>query len=362
MGRGAWRRTEALAPLKETFDTTLRIRLAHLSFRRPRLRIQCLRRWCWCDALFMSPPAWSSCSPDRRSPLHGIRDAEFWATTDFLYDPAEQLFFRDSRFFERRDDRAASNSGAAATAGCLPASPHPRLLPKDDPTRPIEGVPRNGGEAEGAAETGRLLAALLASARRNSPPEPAAPASTFTARLGHQRGFVRRSEYEPRSTGWHALARAVQADGRLGWVQQVSDRPKAWPKRYAVLRRRRVPARRLRHLRFVSFASTVTLRTVTVRAMNIKAGSLLALALLASTTSNDSCAQDATPLPDSFRKWKPIIDARMRAEFVDQTPFVEDADAGTLRLRAGFETGKAWDTTLLAEGEFVDAVRGRLSP
>jgi hypothetical protein len=87
--------------------------------------------------------------------------------------------------------------------------------------------------------------------------------------------------------------------------------------------------------------------------MNIRAGSLLALALLASTTSNDSCAQDATPLPESFWTWKPVIDARMRAEFVDQTPFVEDADAATLRLRAGFESGKAWNTTLLAEGEFV---------
>ncbi|MGH8803017.1 MAG: glycoside hydrolase family 88/105 protein, partial [Casimicrobiaceae bacterium] len=27
--------------------------------------------------------------------------------------------------------------------------------------------------------------------------------------------------------GWAALARAVAKDGRLGWVQQVSDRPDA---------------------------------------------------------------------------------------------------------------------------------------
>ena len=25
--------------------------------------------------------------------------------------------------------------------------------------------------------------------------------------------------------GWQALQRAVEADGRLGWVQQVGDRP-----------------------------------------------------------------------------------------------------------------------------------------
>ena len=27
--------------------------------------------------------------------------------------------------------------------------------------------------------------------------------------------------------GWNALARAVAKDGRLGWVQQVSDRPES---------------------------------------------------------------------------------------------------------------------------------------
>ena len=27
--------------------------------------------------------------------------------------------------------------------------------------------------------------------------------------------------------GWAALAGAIQPDGRLGWVQQVSDRPEA---------------------------------------------------------------------------------------------------------------------------------------
>lgn len=96
--------------------------------------------------------------------------------------------------------------------------------------------------------------------------------------------------------------------------------------------------------------------------MDSKAGSLLALALLGSTTWNDSCAQDATPLLESLRTSKPIIDARMRAEFVDQTPFAEDAEAATLRLRAGFESGQAWNTTLLAEGEFVTPFDGNYRP
>jgi hypothetical protein len=35
-----------------------------------------------------------------------------------------------------------------------------------------------------------------------------------------------RDQYEPVvRRGWSALQRAIQPDGRLGWVQQVSDRP-----------------------------------------------------------------------------------------------------------------------------------------
>ncbi len=96
--------------------------------------------------------------------------------------------------------------------------------------------------------------------------------------------------------------------------------------------------------------------------MNVNAASMLALAVFGGTTWTDSCARDATPPLESFKTLKPIIDARMRAEFVDQTPFAEDADATTLRLRAGFESGQAWNTTLLAEGEFVTPFDGDYRP
>ncbi|HKE96443.1 MAG TPA: hypothetical protein VKB34_19195, partial [Povalibacter sp.] len=44
---------------------------------------------------------------------------------------------------------------------------------------------------------------------------------------------------------------------------------------------------------------------------------------------------------------------RLRFEDVDQDPMTNQAEALTLRARLGFETGKAWETSLLAEGEFV---------
>ena len=54
--------------------------------------------------------------------------------------------------------------------------------------------------------------------------------------------------------------------------------------------------------------------------------------------------------PAMAQEMKPIVDARLRYEGVDQAGFAQDADALTLRLRAGFEL-KQGDFTLLAEGE-----------
>ena len=97
------------AAASATFDAILRKPpVAHLSFviAKDYESTECLRRWCWCDALFMSPPAWLELAhrPAIRVTATS-RMAEFWATTDFLYDPVEKLYFRDSRFFERRDDK-----------------------------------------------------------------------------------------------------------------------------------------------------------------------------------------------------------------------------------------------------------------
>jgi rhamnogalacturonyl hydrolase YesR len=39
-------------------------------------------------------------------------------------------------------------------------------------------------------------------------------------------GLLPRAQYAPAiRKGWSALVRSIQPDGRLGWVQQVSDRP-----------------------------------------------------------------------------------------------------------------------------------------
>jgi len=69
-------------------------------------------------------------------------------------------------------------------------------------------------------------------------------------------------------------------------------------------------------------------------------------------------AVDLSPVSGAIAEAKPIFDARLRHEAVDQTPMAEEADAQTFRVRAGVETGKAWSTSLLIEAEVVAHVGG----
>lgn len=67
----------------------------------------------------------------------------------------------------------------------------------------------------------------------------------------------------------------------------------------------------------------------------------------------------ANPISGALGETKPIIDARWRYEWVDQTGVKDTANAEVMRLRLGAETGKAWGTALLVEGEFVTPLSTR---
>jgi alginate export protein len=64
-------------------------------------------------------------------------------------------------------------------------------------------------------------------------------------------------------------------------------------------------------------------------------------------------ADTIEPVTAAFHATKPIVDVRLRSEQVEQDGLPEDADALTLRARLGFETGKAWNWSLLAEAELL---------
>ncbi|MGE0666239.1 MAG: hypothetical protein AB7O49_06740 [Sphingomonadales bacterium] len=84
---------------------------------------------------------------------------------------------------------------------------------------------------------------------------------------------------------------------------------------------------------------------------------LLAAGLAAAAVGTGSAAH-ASEFGVAVAQTKPILDVRVRYENVDQANFLQEADALTLRVRAGFETGKAWDTSFLAEFDWVESIVG----
>ncbi|WP_343615654.1 glycoside hydrolase family 88 protein [Novosphingobium sp.] len=222
---------EAVAPTRAHLDHILaQPPKVGLAFYAGGKGIECETRWCWADALFMAPPAWIALSRqtgDARYRRHAL--AEYRRTVEFLYDPAEQLLYRDSRFFERRDEAGRKEFWSrgngwvfASLARIIP------MLPAGDPDRTwMEGLFRAMAERLVALQKadGYWAPSLLATG--DTPPETSGTGFfTYGLAWGVKAGLLDRAHYAPAAQrGWAALTRAIQPDGRLGYVQQVSDRP-----------------------------------------------------------------------------------------------------------------------------------------
>lgn len=224
----------ALAPLRTQFDRILAypptVGLEHRNYSDPR-GVDCDQRWCWVDALFMAPPVWFELAKlTGEAKYADYAKREFRATTALLFDKQEHLYYRDSRFFERRGPAGEKVFWARGTgwvfAGLARSIP---LLPAGDPVR---------GEMESVF---RLMAAKLTRLQKPdgywapsllAPPEGARPESSGTAFFtyglawGIKAGLLDQPTYEPAvRKGWAALTRSLHADGKVGYVQPVGDRP-----------------------------------------------------------------------------------------------------------------------------------------
>jgi len=226
----------AVAPIRAAFDRILaQPPQVHLSFYFTEKTggyesAECLKRWCWCDALFMAPATWIGLSRqtgDRRYRDYAVK--ELWATTDFLFDPAERLFFRDSRFFERREANGRKQFWSRGNGWVLAglALTLEQMAPDDPDRRRVEQLFRTMAERIRGLQKpdGYWPPSLLHP--EGSPPESSGTGFyTFALAWGIGNGLLDRRVYEASARqGWAALERSIQPDGRLGWVQQVSDRP-----------------------------------------------------------------------------------------------------------------------------------------
>lgn len=191
----------------------------------------CQKRWCWSDALFMSPPVWfhlTRITGDEKYANYAHQ--EFQAVTDYLFDTNDNLYVRDSRFFDRREDNGEkiywSRGNGWVFAGITKILD---TLSKDDPRYAYYTdiyTKMANSLAEKQADDGYWPVSLAAGDIYSV--DESSGTAFFVAGLawGINNGLLSEDSFMPVITkGWQALLRAQQDDGMLGYVQQIGFAP-----------------------------------------------------------------------------------------------------------------------------------------
>jgi unsaturated rhamnogalacturonyl hydrolase len=186
--------------------------------------------WCWCDALFMSPPVWAQLSKITGDPKFlEWADREWWTTTDVLYDPTHRLYYRDNRYFAKPTASGKkmfwSRGNGWVVGGLVRMLDY---LPADHPSRErYLGLYRDMMHAllKLQNEDGLWRTSLL------DPQDAKGESSgssffTFAMAWGINRGLLPVAEFQPAvMKGYQALAKNIQPSGMLGHVQKIGEAP-----------------------------------------------------------------------------------------------------------------------------------------
>jgi unsaturated rhamnogalacturonyl hydrolase len=189
-------------------------------------------RWSWCDALYMAPPAWLrlwTVSGDQRYLDFAVR--EWWATSDYLYDKDEHLYYRDSNAFGKHEANGAKvfwgrgngwvMGGLVRMLEFLPTG-HPERARFERQYREMAARVVKLQQADGLWRSSLLDPASY-------PMKESSGSALFTYALawGVNQGLLDRPGYEAAvRKAWAALAANVNPDGRLTHVQPIGLAPR----------------------------------------------------------------------------------------------------------------------------------------
>jgi rhamnogalacturonyl hydrolase YesR len=192
----------------------------------------CTDRWCWCDALFMAPPVWAKLAAiTERHEYLEYMNKQWWATTNYLLDKEENLYYRDSNYFNKCENNGEkvfwSRGNGWVYAGLA---------------RVIEELPEKYKHRKKYIKLFKKMSAKIIQIQPESglwhasllDPESYPQIETsgsgffcFGLAYGINTGILDPQKYLPPTLkAWQALTECVHNDGMLGYVQPTGEAPK----------------------------------------------------------------------------------------------------------------------------------------
>ena len=191
------------------------------------------QRWSWCDALFMGPTVWAKMANiTRKKKYLDFMYQEYKATTDYLYDKDEDLYFRDSNYFTRKEDNGAKVFWGRGNGWVFAGLP---IIIRELPTNYKQKEYFVTIYKDMAAKIfslqqpdGSWHASLLDPASYPNPEMSATAFFVFGLAWGVNNGYLDKTTYLPAvEKGWKIMVSSVWPDGKVGFIQPIGADPKA---------------------------------------------------------------------------------------------------------------------------------------
>lgn len=186
--------------------------------------------WTWCDALYMAPPSfvemWKITAEEK---YLDYMNRQWWETSDYLYSPADSLYFRDDRFFDKRSENGTKIfwsrgngwvlAGLARVLEDLPAEyPHREKFVQQYQKMAHKLLSLQG-------EDGLWRVSLIDPDYLDIGESSGSAFFTFALAWGINNGLIDAKHRPSVEKAWMALINNVNSEGRLGFVQQVAGDP-----------------------------------------------------------------------------------------------------------------------------------------
>lgn len=192
-------------------------------------------RWNWCDALFMSPPVWAMITKITREKKYlDFMVKEFKATTDFLFDKKESLYYRDESYIGTTDNGTKifwSRGNGWVFAGLVNVMNE--LNPNSTEYKYFLKIFKKMAKKLLEIQTpqGHWAMSLLGQKFYPTPETSGSSFFTYGLAWGINQGILDSTTYRPAvEKAWKSMVGHVNQEGMLAYVQPIGAAPgEAYP-------------------------------------------------------------------------------------------------------------------------------------